>query len=422
VRYRPGRSFAGQNAGTSEGENSLQTGVILSGVRTPIGKLNGSLASLSAVELGGISIKEAICRSGVQPAEIQHVIMGQVLQGGAGQIPSRQAAFKAGLDKTVTSETINRVCGSGMRAITLAETLIRVDDQDVVVAGGMESMSNAPYLLRKARSGYRMGDGVLEDMMIGDGLMCALEGCHMGIHGSTVAAEEGVGREEQDAWALRSHQKYFAALDRGVYAEEITPMEIVEREGTKIVAEDEAPRRDTSAEALGNLKPAFDPAGTVTAGNAPGVNDGAAAVVLASEEWAQARGLTPRAKILAHGAAAWGPAYLAYTPAMATEIALKRAGLTINDVKLFEINEAFASVSIISARKLGIDPEIVNVNGGAVAIGHPIGASGTRIVVALMNELRRRGGGIGVAAICSGGGQGDAIVIDVPPAHSGEAT
>jgi acetyl-CoA C-acetyltransferase len=404
-----------------KGETSLQKSVILSGVRTPIGKLNGGIASLSAVELGGIAIKEAICRSGVQLDEIEHVIMGQVLQGGAGQIPSRQAAFKAGLAKTVTSETINRVCGSGMRAITLGETQIRAGDQNVVVAGGMESMSNAPYLLRKARTGYRMGDGVLEDMMIGDGLMCALEGCHMGIHGSNVAAEENVGREEQDAWALRSHRRYFEALDRGVYAEEIVPVEIIDRKGTAIVNADESPRRDTSAEALANLKPAFDPTGTVTAGNAPGVNDGAGAVVLASEEWAASRGLRPLATILAHGAAAWGPAYLAYTPAMATEMALKRAGLSVSDVKLFEINEAFASVSLISARRLGIDPAIVNVNGGAVAIGHPIGASGTRIVIALINELRRRGGGIGVAAICSGGGQGDAVVIDVPAAGTAEA-
>jgi acetyl-CoA C-acetyltransferase len=364
--------------------------------------------------MGGIAIKEAICRSGVQPDEIEHVIMGQVLQGGGGQIPSRQAAFRAGLAKTVTSETINRVCGSGMRAITLAETLIRAGDQTVVVAGGMESMSNAPYLLRKARTGYRMGDGVLEDMMIGDGLLCALECCHMGIHGSNVAAEENLGREEQDAWALRSHQRYFEALDRGAYNQEIAPVEIADRKGTTIVDGDESPRRDTSLEALANLKPAFDPEGTVTAGNAPGVNDGAGAVVLASEEWATARGLQPRATILAHAACAWGPAYLAYTPQMAADLALKKAGLSVADVKLFEINEAFASVALISARRLGVDPAIVNVNGGAVAIGHPIGASGTRIVIALMNELHRRGGGIGVAAICSGGGQGDAIVIDVP--------
>jgi acetyl-CoA C-acetyltransferase len=249
----------------NEGEITLQTGVILSGVRTPIGKLNGGLSPLTAVDLGGIVIKEAICRSGLQPSDIQHVIMGQVLQGGAGQIPSRQAAFKAGLDKTVTSETINRVCGSGMRAITLAETLIRVDEQQVVVAGGMESMTNAPYILRKARGGYRMGDGVLEDMMIGDGLMCALEGCHMGIHGSNVAAEENVGREEQDAWALSSHQRYFEALDRGNYREEILPVEIADRKGSKLITDDESPRRDTSAEALAGLNPAFDPNGTVTA-------------------------------------------------------------------------------------------------------------------------------------------------------------
>ncbi len=279
--------------------------VILSGVRTPFGKLNGALAAKSGVELGGVAIAAAIERAGIERADVQHVVMGQVLQGGAGQIPSRQAAFLAGLDKTVTSETVNRVCGSGARAITLADTLIRCGEHEVIVAGGMESMTNAPYLLRKARGGYRMGDGVLEDMMVGDGLTCAVAGVHMGIHGGNVAAEEGVTREEQDAWALRSQQRAVAAQDNGVFAEEIVPVEIAGRKGTTVVDADEALRRDTSAEALVKLKPAFDPNSTVTAGNAPGVNDGAAATVIASEEWARRSGLVPHATIVAHAVAAW---------------------------------------------------------------------------------------------------------------------
>ncbi len=392
----------------------MSRSVILGGMRTPFGKLNGSLSSKSAVELGGLAIRCAMERSGVVPADVDHVVMGQVLQGGAGQIPARQAAFLAGLDKTVTSETVNRVCGSGMLAITTADLQLRAGDHEVVVAGGMESMSNAPYLLRKARTGYRMGDGVLEDMMVSDGLTCAVAGVHMGVHGGNVAAEEEVSREEQDAWALRSHQRYFAAKERGVYDEEIFPVEIKNRKGDAIVDRDEAPRRDTSAEALAGLKPVFDPNGTVTAGNAPGVNDGAAAVVLASEAWAKERGMTPAATILAHGAAAWDVPYLAYTPELAARVALKKAALTVEDIDLVEINEAFASVPIISARRLGVDPEKVNVNGGAIALGHPIGASGARVVIALVNELRRRGGGLGLAAICSGGGQGDALVVEVP--------
>lgn len=391
----------------------MQRSVILGGVRTPFGKMGGALASQSAVELGSSVIREAIARSTIGADDIQHVIMGQVLQGGAGQIPSRQAAFGAGLAKTVTSETINRVCGSGMRAITLADTLIRCGEYETIVAGGMESMTNAPYILRKARSGYRMGDGVLEDMMVSDGLVCAIDGCHMGNHGGMVAAEEGVSRTEQDSWALRSHQRAVAAQDNGSFAEEIVPVEIRDRKGTVTVDRDEAPRRDTSAEALAKLKPAFDPNGTVTAGNAPGVNDGAAAVVVVGEEWAGSRGLRPTATILAHAAAAWDVPYLAYTPAMAGELALKRAGLTIEEIDLVEVNEAFANVTLIAARRLGADMERVNVNGGAVALGHPIGASGARLVITLMHELRRRGGGTGLAAICSGSGQGDAIVLRV---------
>ncbi|MDQ3695791.1 MAG: acetyl-CoA C-acetyltransferase [Chloroflexota bacterium] len=387
--------------------------VILSGVRTPFGRLNGSLASLTAVDLGALAITNAITRAGIEPGDVQNVIMGQVLQGGAGQNPARQTAFKAGLDKIVTAETINRVCGSGMRAITLADSLIRSGDYQVIAAGGMESMSNAPYVLRRARAGYRMGDGVLEDMMIGDGLQCAVACVHMGIHGGDVAAEERVGREEQDAWALRSHQRTLAARDAGLYADEIVPVEIKERSAVVVVRDDESPRRDTSAGALAKLKPAFDPASTVTAGNAPGINDGAAATIVTSAAWAAERSLSPLATILSHAAAAWDVPYLAYTPAMAAEIALEKAGLTAGEIDLFEINEAFASVSIISSRRLGVDPERVNVHGGAVAMGHPIGASGARIVMTLANELRRRGGGTGLAAICSGGGQGDAIILRV---------
>lgn len=387
--------------------------VILGGARTPVGKLNGSLASKSAVELGGIAIKEALERSRVAGDDVDHVIMGQVLQGGAGQIPSRQAAFKAGLCKTVTSETINRVCGSGMRAITLADTLIRMEDQQVVVAGGMESMSNAPHILHGARAGYRMGNGTLEDMMIVDGLFCAFENVQMGVHGDTVAAEVGLGRAEQDAWALRSHKRAIAAQDAGLLAEEIVPVEVVGKKSTTVVEHDEAPRRDTSLEALARLKPVFSPDGTVTAGNAPGVNDAGAAVVVVDEQWAKERSLTPMATILSHAAAAWGPAYLAFTPQMAADLALKKAGLTIDQIDLLEINEAFANVAMTSANRLGVDLDKVNVNGGAIALGHPLGASGTRIVLALIYELRRRGGGRGLAAICSGGGQGDAIIVEV---------
>jgi len=387
--------------------------VILGGARTPFGRLNGALASLRAVDLGCQALKAAIARSGIDPADIENVVMGQVLQGGAGQNPARQVALLAGLDRTVPAETINRVCGSGMRAITLADSLIRAGDVQVVAAGGMESMSQAPYLVRNARGGLRMGDAVFEDMMIGDGLNCAVAGCHMGLHGGNVAAEEGVGREEQDAWALRSHQKAIAAADAGWTAEEIVPVEIADRKGPTVVERDEAPRRDTSAEALAKLKPVFDPDHSVTAGNAPGVNDGAAATVVAGEAWARERGLEPMATILAHGVAAWDVPYLAYTPAMAAERALAKAGVAAADVDLWEINEAFASVAMISSRRLAIDPEKVNVNGGAVAIGHPIGASGARVVITLMHELRRRGGGIGIAAICSGGGGGDAVVLRV---------
>ena len=389
--------------------------VILGGARTPFGRLGGALASKTAMELGGAAIACAVERSGLERGVIQHVVMGQVLQGGCGQIPARQAAFLAGLDKTVTAETINRVCGSGMRAVELADIEIRVGLHDVIVAGGMESMSQAPYLVRQGRSGYRFGHGVLEDLAVTDGLLCAVDHVQMGVHGDTVAAELGIGRAEQDAWALGSHQRAIAAQDAGRFADEIVPIEVAAKRGSTVVDADEGPRRDTSMEALTRLEPVFTDDGTVTAGNAPGVNDGAAALVLTSARWAREHGKRPLATIVAHAEAAWDAPYLALTPAMAGEIALKRAGLTVVDIDLFEINEAFANVALHTSQKLGADPERVNVNGGAVALGHPIGASGARIVLTLALELRRRGGGLGLAAICSGGGQGDAIILRVDP-------
>ena len=394
-------------------EDTVAHAVILAGARTPFGKLNGALASKTAVELGTIAARAAIERAGVERAAFDHVVMGQVLQGGAGQNPARQVGIRAGLDRTVTAETINRVCGSGLRAVALADMQIRVGESRVVLAGGMESMTHAPYLLRGARAGYRMGDGVLEDMMLSDGLMCAICDCHMGVHGGNVSDEEGISREEQDAWALRSHQRAIAAIDSGRMAEEIVPVEVEQKRQVVVVETDEAPRRDTSAEALAKLKPAFAPDGTVTAGNAPGINDGAAALVVADAAWASAEGLPIGATILATGQAAWDAPYLAYTPQMAIGKALERARLTVEDLDLVEINEAFASVAIIAARRLGLDMEKVNVNGGAVALGHPIGASGARLVLTLIHELKRRGGGIGAVGICSGGGQGDAMILQV---------
>ena len=391
----------------------MATSVILGGARTPFGKLNGALASKSAVELGTVALRCAIDRSQLDSAAIEHVVFGQVLQGGAGQNPARQVSFGAGLDRTVTSETVNHVCGSGIRAIGMAEMTIRLGDATVIAAGGMDSMTNAPYFLRGARGGYRMGDGKLEDMMMVDGLWCAIDQCAMGVHGGNVADENGITREQQDAWALRSHQRALEAIDSGWMARQIVPVEVAQKRSTVTVDTDEAPRRDTSLEALARLKPAFTTDGSVTAGNAPGVNDGAAAMIVADEAWADAQGLPIRARILGHAQAAWDAPYLAYTPAMAAEKALKRAGLSVRDVDLFEINEAFASVTLISAARLGADLDKVNIHGGAIAIGHPLAASGVRILLSLIESLHDLGGGIGVAAICTGGGQGDAIVVQV---------
>ena len=379
--------------------------VIVSALRTPFGKLGGGLASYEATQLGGFAIKAALERIGLEPHEPQYVVMGQVLQAGAGQAPARQAAIAAGLPKETPSDTINKVCASSIRAIEIADSMIRAGDVDVVVTGGMESMTNAPYLLQKARFGYRLGHGELLDSMVYDGLTSTFDQLHMVVQNSQVARELGISRETQDAWAARSHERAGAAQDAGRFDDEIVPV--------GDVTADESIRRDTTVEKLASLKPVFDPDGTTTAGNAPGVNDGASCVIVCSEEWAAKRGLEPLATIVSQGYVADDFAYLARTPANAGAMALERAGKTIADVQRVEINEAFASVAANSARLLGADESVVNANGGAIALGHPIGASGGRIVSTMVHELRRSGGGLGLAAICSGGGQGDALLIEV---------
>ncbi len=379
--------------------------VIVSAVRTPFGRLGGGLAGYEATQLGAIAIAAALERIGLEPHEPQYAIMGQVLQGGTGQAPARQAAIGAGLPIETPADTINKVCASSIRAIEIADSMVRAGDVELVVTGGMESMTNAPYLLKKARLGYRLGHGELLDSMVYDGLTSTFDGLHMVAQNSKVARELGISRELQDAWAARSHERAAAAQDGGRFDDELVPV--------GEVTADEGVRRDTTVEKLAALKPVFDPEGTTTAGNAPGVNDGASCVVVCSEEFARRRGLEPLATILAQGYVADDFAYLARTPAAAGAIALERAGKTIDDVARVEINEAFASVAWNSARLLGADEEMVNVNGGAVALGHPIGASGGRIVATMVHELRRSGGGLGLAAICSGGGQGDALLIEV---------
>jgi acetyl-CoA C-acetyltransferase len=384
---------------------AVSRSVIVSAVRTPFGKLGGGLAGFAATELGSFAITGALERADVRPDEIEYVLMGQVLQGGTGQAPARQAAIGAGLPKDVPADTVNKVCASSIRAVEIADLMIRAGDADVVVAGGMESMSNAPYLLSKARFGYRLGDGVVIDSMVHDGLTSSFDGRHMVEQASFVSRELGISREDQDRWALRSHERAVRATDEGRFRDEIVPV--------GELAVDESPRRDTSYERLAALKPVFDPQGTTTAGNAPGVNDGASALVVTSEEFARRRGLEVLATIVAQGYVADDFAYLARTPAGAGKQALERAGKTIEDVERVELNEAFSSVVLNSAALLGADPEHVNVNGGAVALGHPIGASGGRILATMIHELRRNGGGLGLAAICSGGGQGDALLLEV---------
>lgn len=393
--------------------------VILDGARTAFGKMGGALSTLSASDLGGVAIKEALNKAGIDPESVDEVIMGTVLQAGQGQIPSRQAATKAGIPWSVKTETINKVCASGMRAVTLGDQLIRLGDEEIIVAGGMESMSNAPYYLPKGRFGLRMGDAQMIDGMIYDGLSCAFtpDRVHMGTYGNSTAEEFTLTREIQDEWAVRSHELAFKAMDSGILAEEITPVVIPQRKGDPIsIDTDEAPRRDTSLESLSKLRSAFSKDGSITAGNAPGVNDGAAALVLMSDERAKAEGKTPLAYVIAHAEVAIEPKHFPQTPGLVINTLLKKTGKTLEEIDLFEINEAFAAVALASSKIANLDHTKVNVNGGAVALGHPIGASGARIILTLAYELKRRGGGIGIAAICSGGGQGDAIMIEVPKA------
>lgn len=392
----------------------MSRSVIVSAARTPFGKFGGALSPLSAVDLGAAVIREVLQRAEIGGEEVDEVIMGMVLQGGAGQIPSRQAAVKAGLPWGVETETINKVCASGLRSITLADQIIRAGDAHTIVAGGMESMSNAPYALPKARNGLRMGNGELVDLMVYDGLTCAFHHVHMAVHGSNVAAEYQISREEQDRWALRSHVRAIAAIESGKFAEEILPVSVPQRKGEPVLIDtDECPRRDTSLEKLASLPPVFTKEGTITAGNAPGVNDGAGAVVVMSEEKAKELGKRPLATIIGHAAVGAEAPYIATTPALAIQKLLKKTGFTLDQIDLFEVNEAFAAVTLTSGKLVGWDPEKVNVNGGAIALGHPIGASGARIVMTLIYELRRRGGGYGIAAICSGAAQGDAILVKV---------
>ncbi|MFD6438613.1 acetyl-CoA C-acetyltransferase [Peribacillus sp. NPDC060186] len=389
--------------------------VIVSGVRTPFGKFGGGLSSLTASQLGGIAIKEAVERAGIESSQVDEVIMGNVLQAGQGQIPSRQAARYAGLPWEVKTETINKVCASGLRSVTLADQIIRLGEEEIIVAGGMESMSNAPYILPKARWGLRMGDAPLKDTMISDGLSCSFTGVHMGTYGNSTAEELELTREDQDSWAYESHQKAIKAIDGGILAEEIISVQVPVRKGEPITIEhDEGPRKDTSSEKLAKLGPAFNNEGTITAGNAPGVNDGAGALVLMSEDRAKKEGKMPFAYILGHAEVAVEAKEFPKTPGLVINKILEKTGKSIEDIDLFEVNEAFAAVALASGKIANIDPEKVNVNGGAVALGHPIGASGARIIITLMHELKRRGGGVGIAAICSGGGQGDAILIEVP--------
>jgi len=375
--------------------------------------MGGALASMPATELGGIAIAAALERSGVAPEQVDHVVMGQVIQAGQGQIPSRQAQIAAGIPKEVSSETVNKVCASGIRALVILDQGIRAGDVEVGVAGGMESMSNAPYLLPGARFGFRMGEAKALDSMVNDGLTNPFSGRQMFDEATEIGDELELARPDLDRWAVRSHELAIAATDDGRLPEEIVSVTISSRKGDTVVEVDEAPRRETSLETLAKLPGLASKEGSHTAGNSPGVNDGAGAIVVASDEWAAANGHEPLAEIVAHAQSANDFAYLATTPASASLKALEKAGLQPGDIDLWEINEAFASVALNSINVLGIDEEKVNVNGGAVALGHPIGASGARIVGTLVHELRRRGGGLGCAAICSGGGQGDAIIVRV---------
>ncbi|HEY4996370.1 MAG TPA: acetyl-CoA C-acetyltransferase [Solirubrobacteraceae bacterium] len=387
--------------------------VILGAARTPIGKMGGGLSTLDATELGSLAMSAALERAAVEPEQVDHVVVGQVLQAGQGQIPSRQAQIKAGIPKEVSSETINKVCASGLRATVILDQAIRAGDVQVGVGAGMESMSKAPYLLPQARFGYRMGDAKMLDAMVHDGLTNPFSGKQMFVEATEVGEELEMTRADLDRWALRSHELALKATDDGKLADEIVSVTVKGRKGDTVVEIDEAPRRGSTLEALAKLPGLVGKEGSHTAGNSPGVNDAASALVLSSEEWASANGKEALAEIVAHAQSANDFAYLATTPASAAKKALEKAGLKAEDIDLWEINEAFASVALNSIRTLGIDEDRVNVNGGAIALGHPIGASGARILGALVYELRRRGGGLGCAAICSGGGQGDAVIVEV---------
>ncbi|MCW2983648.1 MAG: acetyl-CoA C-acetyltransferase, partial [Conexibacter sp.] len=387
--------------------------VILGAARTPIGKLGGGLSSVDATELGATAITAALERAAVDPEQVDHVVMGQVIQAGQGQVPSRQAQIKAGIPKGVSSETINKVCASGLRATVILDQAIRAGDVEVGVGGGMESMSGAPYLLPQARFGYRMGDAKALDSMVHDGLTNPFSGKQMFVEATEVGDELELTRPDLDRWALRSHELALEAIDSGRMADEIVPVTIKGRKGDTVVEVDEGPRRGSTLEALSKLPGLTAKEGSHTAGNSPGVNDGGGALVVASDEWAAANGKQALAEIVGHAQFANDFADLATTPAGAARKALDKAGLQPGDIDLWEINEAFASVTLQSIRELGIEEDRVNVNGGAVALGHPIGASGARILGVLVHELRRRGGGLGVAAICSGGGQGDAVILRV---------
>ncbi len=395
---------------------------LVSAMRTPIGKFAGSLADVPATTLGGIAIRAAVERANVPPDAVEEVLMGQVLQAGAGQAPARQAALKAGLPTGVSATTINRVCGSGLKAIMLAAAEIRAGDAEVVVAGGMENMDQGPYLLPRARFGYRLGSGELLDATVQDGLWCSIEACHMGTHAERVAAHEGVSREDQDRFALESHRRAIAAIDAGRFRDEIVPVPIRRGREEALFTTDEAPRRDTTLEALARLRPAFDlPAGedapadgvgTVTAGNAPGITDGAAATVVASERAVERYGLRPLARIVGYAQAEVEPKWLFLAPITGVRRLLERVELPIEAFDLIEINEAFAAQTLADGRALGFDWSKVNVNGGAIALGHPIGASGARIVATLLHELRRRGGRYGLATLCLGGGGSVAMAFE----------
>ncbi|MFN8034634.1 MAG: acetyl-CoA C-acetyltransferase [Acidimicrobiia bacterium] len=386
--------------------------VIVSSARTPIGKLSGAFASLSAMDLGGVAIKAALERAGVPGDQVDYVIMGHVLQAGQGQITARQAAAKAGVPMDVPALTINKVCLSGINALYLADQMIQSGDADIVVCGGMESMTNAPYLLQGARAGYRMGNAEALDSLIHDGLWCAFEMEHMGSGTERYANEHEVEREAQDILAAKSHERAAAAIKEGRLADEITPVSIPQRKGDPIVVDtDEGVRPGTTVESLGALKPAFVKDGTITAGNASQISDGAAAMVVTSRERAEQLGAAPLAELAAFGMVAGPDPSLLHQPSRAIKAALARADLSLDAIDLFELNEAFAAVGVASMRDLGISDDVVNVNGGAIALGHPVGMSGARIVLTLVNELRRRGGGTGAAALCGGGGQGDAAIV-----------